>query len=208
MNQQTPESTRRNPVMPYRSRRGWLIVLSLIIQLVAGSVACSWPGSPTTPERATIAPGSKLNILGGGDHPWGILVRSDSGTECGAPSNHVVPPCSLLIPENVAVMHLEAIYESGSIYSREPRDGFEWYGCDEGPKSRTCTFTVTRPGGVCVIGVDPEVRGNACQSLHEEGVLERLPKAPPEYTRDPVSSRLMWRFPPGVCKGRSGRELC
>jgi hypothetical protein len=188
------------------------VVLLAVAGAIAYSVFRSQPQAPPTDSAqpgATIAPGSKLNILANGDHPWSMLIRSDAGGECGLAANHTAPPCSLLIPEGTTVMRLEATFQQRLIYDQPPRDGFLWYGCDEGPKSRTCTFTVTRPGGVCITGVDPEfVRVDGCATLYEDGVLDRLPKAPPEFSRVPVSSRLTWSFPPGVCQGKSGVTRC
>jgi hypothetical protein len=166
------------------------------------------PGSTTSQLPGVIAPGSKLNIFTTWDHPWSIAIGSDTGATCDLVANHTMPPCSLLIPENATVLHLEATFKKLLIYDHPPRNGFVWYGCDEGPRSKTCTFTVTRPGGVCIAGVDSEfVQTDGCTQLAESGVLGRLPKASPVYTRDPVSGRLMWKFPPGVCDA-DGMALC
>ncbi|MFA1549649.1 hypothetical protein [Actinomadura chokoriensis] len=188
-------------------------VLVVVLLLGAGLVVLmlfdggEQEGEPGAAPRGTIAPGSKLNILTAGDYPWAMTITSEGGATCGLAATHTMPPCSLLIPENRSVLHLQARFRKNLIYDRPPRDGFVWYGCDEGPKSKTCTFTVTRPGGVCITGVDPVVRYDSCTRLWESGVLSRLPKAPPKFTRDPVSSRLLWSFPPGVCEA-DGMTLC
>ncbi|MFE7740713.1 hypothetical protein [Nocardia sp. NPDC057455] len=214
---QQPSTHPRDPAPGRHDPRKRTIVVALVavvLLIVAGAVGYSVfrsQAAPTESARpgATIAPGSKLNIFADGDHPWSMLIRSDAGGECGLAANHTVPPCSLLIPEGTTVMRLEATFQQRLIYDQPPRDGFRWYGCDEGPRSETCTFTVTRPGGICITGVDPEfVRVDGCKLLYEDGVLDRLPKAPPEFSRVPVSNRLTWSFPPGVCQGKSGVTRC